>query len=111
MGKDITQEWEDVSGVDGTDGFDSFLYYDISSPVSQKKITDTGIVVDYTLTPVNCEKKGYVWYKDSMYDPDAPKIVNAEFEELLRNGWKMGEPANTNSLTNNGIGIYKPKDK
>jgi hypothetical protein len=66
------------------------------------------LVVDYGLTPENCAAKGFVWFKDDLYDPEAPHEANSEFEELMRKGWKLGEPGNKSTIQNGGVGLYKP---
>ncbi len=66
------------------------------------------IIVDFSITPENCESRGYEWYKDSIYDPGAPSGVNAEFMTLITKGWILGEPGNRSTMQNGGIGLYKP---
>jgi hypothetical protein len=66
------------------------------------------IQVDRELTPENCEKKGFIWWKDSIYDPKAPKPANEEFTHITKKGWRLGEPASKELEQNGGVGIYKP---
>lgn len=66
------------------------------------------VEVDTSLTPENCEEKGYEYWSDSIYDPEAPDEANQEFVELVKKGWKLGRMASRELEKNGGIGIYKP---
>lgn len=69
------------------------------------------IEVNMELNPINCEEKGYKWTGDAIYDPEAPEEANEEFVELTKQGYILGEPANTNTVQNGGVGVYKPIEK
>lgn len=64
------------------------------------------IVVDYKITPENAEDFGLVWKQDYIYDPEAPKGVNKNIEELIKRGGVLGSPANPHGEINNMVGIY-----
>jgi hypothetical protein len=66
------------------------------------------IKVDWSLTPSNAKERGYLWYRDGIYDSEAPPEVNKDLEELISEGWKLGEPALTELKENCGVGLYKP---
>lgn len=66
------------------------------------------IRVDGKLTPENCKDNGFEWWKDAIYDSEAPVEVNSEFIELINKGWKLGKSASKELEQNGGIGIYKP---
>lgn len=68
------------------------------------------IQVDEKLKPDNCKSFGFEWWKDAIYDPDAPKEANKEFLELIEKGWKLGESALKELKQNGGVGLYKPLD-
>lgn len=66
------------------------------------------IIIDENLTPENCNSKGFEWRRGSLYDPQAPELANKEFVELIKKGWKLGEPASKKLKLNGGVGLYKP---
>ena len=64
--------------------------------------------IDLTLTPENCEEKGYRFVGDEIYDPEAPYEARKDIENQLTNkGCKLGTPA---SRTADYIfkGLYAP---
>ncbi len=83
-------------------GLDEFIgLYEESLNISLPEI-------DYSLTPVNAKKKGFVWVGDSIIDPEAPDIANLEFVNLYKDGYRFGEPASLNSITHGAVGIFEP---
>ncbi len=64
--------------------------------------------VDWDLKPENAKNRGLIWISDSIMDPEAPDEANEEFLEMEADGYKFGEPANVNTITNNFVGVYKP---
>lgn len=68
------------------------------------------ITVDENLTPDNAKEKGFVWWRDIIYDPAAPKKANKTIADLLAKGYKLGQPANKKIKQNCGVGLYKPKE-
>ena len=64
--------------------------------------------IDEELTPENSKEKGFEWWQDTIYDPEAPEQVNNEFIALIKKGWKLGKPASKGLEQNCGVGLYKP---
>lgn len=68
------------------------------------------ISVDHSLTPENCKEKGYEWTGDTIFDPEAPEIVNKEILVLLQKGYKMGMSA-SRGASDIFVGLYKRTKK
>ena len=66
------------------------------------------IRVDRHLNPENCGEKGFEWWRDAIYDPQAPEEANEEFVELIRKGWKLGRSASRTLEYIGSVGLYKP---
>lgn len=66
------------------------------------------IQVNKNLNPENCEALGFEWQYDTIFDPQAPKVANEEFVELINQGWKLGRSGSKELEKNGGIGLYKP---
>lgn len=67
------------------------------------------IEVDQNLTLETARKLGYVWCSDDVYDKelDGKDETNADLWKMVREGWKLGQPANPSS-DKNAVGIYQP---
>lgn len=65
------------------------------------------IPVDHSLTPENCNEKGYEWVRDIIFDPEAPDIANKDVLALLRKGHKLGMSA-SGGANDIFVGLYKP---
>ena len=66
------------------------------------------VFIDETLTIENCKSKGFEWWQDTIYDLEAPKGANNEFEQFITRGWKFGRPSSKNFEQNNSVGLYRP---
>lgn len=68
----------------------------------------TLLQIDWTLNPENAKQRGFEWRKDVIYDPEAPLELMKSFFDDKENGYEFGEPANTNTIQNGAVGIYRP---
>lgn len=61
----------------------------------------------YSLTPLNAPEAGFEWVQDIIYDPEAPAEAMQGINELLDEGYKIGNAA---SEASEGlfVGLYKP---
>lgn len=64
--------------------------------------------VDESLTPENCEERGYEWWKDTTLDPEEPDRDDTRLIQLIEEEWKLGKPASRGLEQHHGIGLYKP---
>lgn len=69
------------------------------------------LVIDYDLTPENCEGKGYAWYQDTIIDPEEPDRDDSILLGYLQRGWKIGKPASRGLERFYGYGIYEKIEK
>ncbi len=65
------------------------------------------INIEEGLTPESAEGRGYVWWKDVIYDKEAPIETMKDILELKGSGYFFGECVTPDGQTNNYIGVYK----
>lgn len=59
------------------------------------------------LTPENAKQLGFVWWKDTIYDLEAPKEAMEHIVEMVESGeWVLGTPA-TRDPIGTMVGLYK----
>ncbi len=68
------------------------------------------IKIDMSIKPENCEEKGYKWWIDRYYDPEADEEWNKEFIELMEVSGVLGEAA-SQTMGWGWYGVYYPKEE
>jgi len=62
------------------------------------------VQIDRSLNPDNCEKLGFEWQYDTIFDPQAPEKANEDFVGLINQGWKLERPGSRELEKNGGVG-------
>ncbi len=61
------------------------------------------------LNPNSAEGMGYEWYKDVIFDREAPPEAMKDIFDLENRGYVFGDSAASNGSANNFVGVYKKK--
>lgn len=61
------------------------------------------------LNPDSADEMGYEWWKDTIYDLEAPEEAMQDIIDLSDEGYAFGESANPEGEMYNMIGVYKKK--
>lgn len=69
------------------------------------------ISIDKTLTPENAVSRGYIWWKDTIYDTEAPLEAMQDIVDMTNCGYVLGKCATPDGEQNNFVGVYIPKAK
>lgn len=59
------------------------------------------------VNPETAQSFGFVWWKDTIYDPEAPIGAMDDILTLLQEGYILGLPATPDGEVNNFVGLYK----
>lgn len=81
-----------------------FVEYNLAmSEMNEKRIN-----IIEGLNPDSAEKMGYFWWKDVVYDIEAPKETMQDIYEIEKIGeYTFGECATPDGQVNSLIGVYK----